>query len=230
MKIAIVGKDSHVVQYYKKILKKSGFIYSNKPDIVISLGGDGTLLLAERWYPGVPKLPIRDKSICYNRDWDSFHSIIKKIKARKYHKEKKIKLQAVAKNRKMLCINEFTLRNASQIHAIRFIVSVNGKQIDDVLIGDGVIVSTPFGSTGYHHSITKKKFKNGIGIAFNNLTKNMHNMVLNENARIRIKIARGIALLSYDNDPSMVRLYEGDVVQIKKSREIAQIIKIIKQA
>ena len=227
MRITIVGKDSYVVRYYKNILKKFGFIYSHKnPDVVISLGGDGTLLLSERWYPGIPKLPIRDKSICYNCDWDSLHSIIQKIKARRYRIERKIKLQAIAKKRKMLCLNEFTLRNASQIHAIRFTVNVGGKKIDDILIGDGVVVSTPFGSTGYYYSVTKKKFSKGIGIAFNNLTKKMDHMALNENVRVRIKIIRGVGFLSYDNDPNMVRVHEGDVVEIRKAKEHAQIIKI----
>ncbi len=227
MKIAIVGRDSYVVRYYKRVLKKSGFIYSHKPDIVISLGGDGTLLLAERWYPGVPKLPIRDKSICYNCDWDSLHGLINKIKSKKYRIEKKTKLQATAKQRKMYCMNEFTLRNASQIHATRFVISVNKKQIDDVLIGDGLIASTPFGSTGYFYSITRKKFSKGIGIAFNNLVKKMPHMVLKENSTIKIKMVRGVALLSYDNDPNMLRLHDGDVVEIRKSKEVAKIIKIV---
>ncbi len=227
MKIAIVGKDSYIVSYYKKVLKKSGFEYSYKePDIVISLGGDGTLLLSERWYPGVPKLPIRDKSICVNCDWNSLHSVINKIKNRKYRIEKKMKLQAAAKGRKMLCTNEFTLRNASQIHAIRFTVSINGRQINDILIGDGVIVSTPFGSTGYYYSIAKKKFSRGIGLAFNNLTKPMKGMVLSENAVVRMKMTRGVGLLSCDNDPNMTRLHEDDVVEIRKSKESARIIKI----
>ncbi len=227
MKIAIVGKDSYVVRYYKKLLKKYGFVLSHKPDIVISLGGDGTLLLAERWYPGVPKLPIRDKSICYNCDWDSFHGIIKKIRARKYNIEKKMKLQAIAKKRRMTALNEFTLRNASQIHAIRFEIEVNRKKINGILIGDGVIVSTPFGSTGYFYSITKKKFNNGIGIAFNNLTKNIRPIILNENSSVKIKISRGTALLSHDNDPHMVRLHEGDTLEVRKAKEFARIIKVM---
>ncbi len=226
MKIAIVGKDSYVVRYYKKLLKKSGFVYSHKPDIVVSLGGDGTLLLAERWYPGVPKLPIRDKSICYNCDWDSLHAVIRKIKANKYSIEKNMKLQAIAKKRRTTALNEFTLRNASQIHAIRFEISINGKRIDGTLIGDGIIVSTPFGSTGYFYSITKRKFSNGIGIAFNNLTKNVRPIVLNENARVKIKIVRGTALLSHDNDPHMIRLHEGGVADVRKAKEFARIIKV----
>lgn len=225
MKIAIVGKDSYVVRYYKKLLKKSGFVLSHKPDIVISLGGDGTLLLAERWYPGVPKLPIRDKSICHNCDWASLHGIIKNIRSRNYSVEKKMKLQAIAKGRRTTALNEFTLRNASQIHAVRFILSVNGKQTDGILIGDGIIVSTPFGATGYFYSITKNKFSKGIGIAFNNLTKNIRPIVLNENARVKIKIVRGTALMSHDNDPHMVRLHEGDTVEIRKAKEVARIIK-----
>ena len=226
MKIAIVGRDSYVVRYYKRVLKKAGFIYSHKPDVVISLGGDGTLLLSERWYPGVPKLPIRDKSICVNCDWNSLHAVIKKIKDKKFSIKKEMKLQAIAKGRKMVALNEFTLRNASQIHAIRFEVEINRKKVGDIMIGDGIIVSTPFGSTGYYYSLTKKKFDKGIGVAFNNLTNPMKPLVIKNNSKIRLKISRGTALLSHDNDPHMVRLHESDVIEISKAKEVARIIKI----
>ena len=228
MKIAIVGRDSYVVRYYKGVLKRSGFIYSHKPDVVISLGGDGTLLLSERWYPGVPKLPIRDKSICVNCDWNSLHSIIKKIKKRKFRIEKKMKLQATAKGRRMIALNEFTLRNASQIHAIRFEVEINGKKINGTLIGDGIIVSTSFGSTGYYHSLTKKKFSKGIGVAFNNLTNPVNPLIIKDHSKVKLRMMRGVALVSHDNDPHMLRLHEGDAVEIKKAKEIARIIKINK--
>ena len=35
-------------------------LVENEPDLVISYGGDGSLLGAERDFPGVPKCPIRD--------------------------------------------------------------------------------------------------------------------------------------------------------------------------
>jgi NAD+ kinase len=126
----------------------------------------------------------------------------------------------------VIALNEFTLRNASQIHAIRFEIEVNRKKINGILIGDGVIVSTPFGSTGYFYSIAKKSFDKGIGIAFNNLTKHIRPIILNEDARVKIKLMRGTALLSHDNDPHMVRLHEGDTLEVRKAKEVARIIRI----
>jgi NAD+ kinase len=152
--------------------------------------------------------------------------VIKKIKEKQFTVEKKMKLQAIAKDRHMTALNEFVLRNASQIHAIRFELEVNRKKINGTLIGDGVIVSTPFGSTGYYHSITKRKFDKGIGIAFNNLIKNIRPIVLNDNTRVRIKMLRGTALLSHDNDPHMLRLHKGDTIEIKKTKKVARIIRI----
>ena len=55
----VVRHDSKTARV-KRHLKKHGFSYTRlKPDFVVSLGGDGTFLVAERLYPGVPKLIAR---------------------------------------------------------------------------------------------------------------------------------------------------------------------------
>src|SRR3989344_1605608 len=178
MRIAIVGRERKVVQEYKKEIRKAGIIYTDtKPDIVISLCGDGTLLLAERWFPGIPKIPIRDHSICYKCDWSSLSNVIDKKK--------------------------------------------NG-----ILIGDGIVVATPFGATGYYYSITQKSFKKGIGLAFNNMTKPINHLVLNEKAKIKVRIVRSDTTVAGDNDPHVISIKEGDEVEIRKSDKIARIIRM----
>ena len=231
LKLAIVGRERKVVQEYKKQLRKAGMTYTNtNPDIVISLGGDGTLLLAERWFPGIPKLPIKDHSICYKCDWSSLNKIIDKVKQKKYKTEKYDKLEATVKQGKKshrkLCINDFVIRNAKPIHAIRFNLWINGKKINGILIGDGIIAATPFGATGYYYSITRKTFKKGIGLAFNNMTKPIKHFVLNEKARIKVKIVRSDTTVANDNDPHVITIRKGDEVEIKKSNKSYRIIRV----
>jgi len=43
-------------------------------------------------------------------------------------------------------------------------VKVNGKVLVPNLIGDGLIVASPYGSSAYFYSIAKKKFKKGLGL------------------------------------------------------------------
>jgi len=231
MRIAIVGRERKVVQEYKKEIRKAGIIYTDtKPDIVISLGGDGTLLLAERWFPGIPKIPIRDHSICYKCDWSSLSNVIDKIKKRKYKIEEYEKLEATIRSGKQihrkLCINDFVIRNTKPIHAIRFDLWINNKKINGILIGDGIVVATPFGATGYYYSITQKSFKKGIGLAFNNMTKPINHLVLNEKAKIKVRIVRSDTTVAGDNDPHVISIKEGDEVEIRKSDKIARIIRM----
>ena len=47
-----------------KILKKHGFVLSSSPELVFTYGGDGTILDAERKFPGVPIVPIQNSRIC----------------------------------------------------------------------------------------------------------------------------------------------------------------------
>ena len=63
MKFFIVSKNQKSKTALKKTLKRIGCDYGErKPDIIVSLGGDGTFLLSERLYPGIPKLLIRDSN------------------------------------------------------------------------------------------------------------------------------------------------------------------------
>ena len=108
-------------------------------------------------------------------------------------------------------LNEFTIRNSLQTEAIRFDVTVNGNS--DKYIGDGVVVATPHGSSAYYYSITRKTFDKGIGMAFNNPhTENAKNTVLDKDSEIQIKITRGDAFISSDNDKEMDKISEGDIV------------------
>lgn len=226
MKFAIFSLDKPLVRAYRKIIRKN-FIYDEaKPDIIISLGGDGTFLMAERSYPGVPKLLIRNSNICNKCDWDSLSPILGKLKRKEFRIEENAKLQAEINGEKKLAINDFVIRNKTPIHAIRFLLSVDGKRVDGELIGDGIVVATPFGSTAYYFSITKKKFEKGIGIAFNNLSSELDHKLLDEHSTVEIEITRGDATFSSDNDSSVAILKTGDKIRIKKSGEVARVVKI----
>jgi len=226
MKFAIFSLDTSLVRAYRKIIQKN-FIYDEvKPDIVVSLGGDGTFLMAERRYPGIPKLLIRSSNICNKCDWDSLSPILDKLKRKEFRIEEHAKLEAHMKSEKRICVNDFVIRNKTPIHAIRFLFFVNGKQLEGELIGDGIVVATPFGSTAYYYSITKSKFDSGIGIAFNNLSREIAHKIIDEHSTVGIEITRGDATFSYDNNPNIMILRTGDKVRVRKSHEVARIVKI----
>ena len=60
MKIAIIGKTKKIRAKFEKTFRSYGFkIDKKKPNLVLSVGGDGTFLYSEQVYPGISKLLIK---------------------------------------------------------------------------------------------------------------------------------------------------------------------------
>lgn len=212
------------------IVRKFGFdIVRKNPDFVLCYGGDGTILRSERIFPNIPKVVIKkSSSICRKCDYTLGHLkiILEKIIKGRYRIVKESKLIAKSKNRKLVGLNEIQLHNKIPTRAVRFYLKIGRRKIDNFL-GDGVIVSTPFGSTGYYSSTGGKPFKKGIGISFNNLhEREIKNFVIPENSKIEIGIKRGPAWIIADNYEKFIGVDKGDKVLIEKAREEANFVKI----
>ena len=222
MKTALYGKNSNTL---KPLMKTLGFsLVSKNPDLVISYGGDGTLLASEREYPGIPKLPIRDSKTCNKCSLHENEVVLNQFKNKKLKLIKFQKLEAKHNDTNLKALNDVVIRNLNPNHAVRFSLFINGKIFSpEILVGDGIVISTPFGSTGYFKSITKKSFKKGLGLAFNNLTNILMPLKLSTQDKVIVKIIRGPASLGVDNNPKIINLKDDDEIQIKISEKIAQI-------
>ncbi len=224
MKILIFGKG---IADVSRLLEKFGFeVVKNNPELVVSYGGDGTLMRAEFEFPGVPKLVLRGSRICKLCVDLPNEGILERVKKGAYKIEELSKLEAEIGEKKITGLNDIVVHNADPRHAIRYEIYVNDRRVGDEIIGDGVVFATPLGSTGYYRSITDGSFETGIGVAFNNSTEQSDHMVLDEKAEIRVKIARGPALVYADNQPEMIDLKEGEEVIVRKSKEIARIVRV----
>ncbi|OGN33119.1 MAG: hypothetical protein A3I39_02235 [Candidatus Yanofskybacteria bacterium RIFCSPLOWO2_02_FULL_47_9b] len=100
---------------------------------------------------------------------------------------------------------------------MRYRLWTNGKQIGNIIIGDGIVVATPFGSTAYYRSITDSFFEIGIGLAFNNSIEQSDHVVLDDQAIIKLEVTRGPALVYADNQKEYLELKEGQEVTIRQS-------------
>ncbi len=227
-KISIYGKNKENSKHLSLLLKKFDFVIEKtNPEIIISYGGDGTFLMAERIFPGVPKALVRDSKICNKCHNHPIDRVFEMISKENYEIINFIKLKATVNNKEnLICTNDFVIRNKLPTHALRFKLWINDKQIDDELIGDGLVISTVFGSTGYYYSITKESFTKGIGVAFNNIHKKIKHLIITELDKISVEIIRGDAVLVADNDPKIIELLEKDVINIEKSDQIVRIIQV----
>jgi NAD+ kinase len=206
-------------------------LVEEEPDVVISYGGDGTLLTAERRWPGVPKVPIRNSRRGHRTLPYPPNEVLKGLVDGGLMPLRFIKLDALLRlpgqeDRRLIAMNEFNVHMGHVNSAVRFKVWLNDDPYGDgvELIGDGLLVSTPFGSTAYYNNVTRGIFYEGIGVAFKYVAEHTTHLVLPENVRIRIAITRGPAVLAYDSALEYVELCEGAELEVTKAPDPAVIL------
>ena len=170
------------------------------PDLIICPGGDGTLVGAEREWPGVPKVALQRSEICRKCPRHGDDEILGAVARGECSRHEFLKVEAETKDRRGPLTHE--------------------------IVGDGMVVATPFGSSGYFRSITNSTFQIGLGLAFNNSTEPLDHLVLNSDAEVRVRITRGPALLASDNNPEHVHLDRGDEVVIRRHSQPATILMV----
>lgn len=223
-KILLFGKEQDDISL---LAQKYGFeLVKENPDFVISYGGDGTVMHSEAKYPCIPKIILRNSRVCKLCSPLENDVILEKIKLGEYKIDDCLKLKAKTDEKELSAINDIVVHNGDPRHAIRYRFSVNGKPQSHEVIGDGVVISTPLGSTGYYRSITDSFFEVGIGMAFNNSTEASDHMILKEDSMIEIEITRGPAFVLADNQEDSIALKNGDKIFISKSKEVAKIVRV----
>lgn len=224
MKILLFGENTEEA---KKLLSahKELEIVSENPEVVITFGGDGTLMRAEHNFPGIPKLYLKNSHVGKLAHPEKGNAeIVSALAEGKYAIREHMKLEAESGGKKLLALNDIIVHNENPRHAIRYAVFADGKRIGGEIIGDGVVFATPLGSTGYYRSITDSSFETGIGLAFNNSTEQSDHIVLQEEREVRIEIVRGPAIVYADNQDESISLGDGGIVIVRKARETAKLI------
>ncbi len=224
MRVVVFGNRKRDIE---GLVKKVGFeLVDANPQFVISFGGDGTLMKAEYSFPDIPKIILRDSHICKKCSALSNEEILQRAKKKHYKVEKLLKLEVCAGDKILTGMNDIVVHNKDPRHAIRYHISINNKDTGKEIIGDGIIVATPFGSTGYYRSITDSFFEVGIGLAFNNSTEQSDHVILKEDSAIKMSIVRGPAIVYADNQEESIELNDGSSVLIKKSKTYANVLNI----
>ena len=127
-----------------------------KLDLVFAIGGDGTTLRAFRTIPGkVPLFSINSgghRGIMSEIDADSIDEAVKAILAGKYFYDYRIRIQASV-NGKLFppVLNDILIIRVNLTRTPLLSVMLMGDEIKQRM--DGVVVSTPTGSTGHSFSV-----------------------------------------------------------------------------
>ena len=125
-------------------------------DCALVLGGDGTLIRAVRDMDGsaMPLLGINMGTLGYLTDVElkEFRPALDRLFAGDFDVEERMMIEGVtADGYRDLAVNDIVLARDGKIRIVQFNLYVNGTLLNTYL-ADGVIISTPTGSTGYNLS------------------------------------------------------------------------------
>jgi NAD+ kinase len=139
---------------------REGGVLSNPAsiDALITLGGDGTLLRGARWLDGaaVPILGVNLGRVGFltSCGTDEIGQAIRSLASNNYVAETRMALRATAvdgagvNRQEWRALNDFVVHKGGFARVVRVGLSVDDDSIG-VYAADGVIISTPTGSTAY---------------------------------------------------------------------------------
>ena len=146
-------KSLRIKRQINNILKKKPI---NKPNIIIVIGGDGFMLQTLKKNKKTKKLFYGINSGSYGFLMNKFSKKLfsKNISQSKMISISPLEMTVYVKNkiRKSLAINEVSILRQSR-QAANLSIKNNSKNIIKKLVSDGVLVSTPAGSTAYNLSV-----------------------------------------------------------------------------
>lgn len=124
-------------------------------DIVVAMGGDGTILTAARlvgeWERPLLGINLGGVGFLTEASVDDFYPKMEKVIAGEYSIEKRMVLKTRISGdpeKKYFALNDVVLDRGGSPRVIRVDVSIDGQYFN-TYVSDGIIVSTPTGSTAY---------------------------------------------------------------------------------
>lgn len=110
------------------------------------IGGDGTLLKAARFYTETPVLGINLGRLGFlsQAGVNEINAVVDAVLDGKYSTQERLMLSSG----KLLALNDFVIKGCSHSRTSKFYLEINDKFVCDY-IADGLIISTPTGSTAY---------------------------------------------------------------------------------
>ncbi|MFA6144311.1 MAG: NAD(+)/NADH kinase [Sulfurimonas sp.] len=203
-------------------------------DFLVTIGGDGTLISAVRrsYAYQLPVLGIHAGKLGFLADLDfsELESFVDKLKRGEYRIDKRAMLQATIVTKygenKVFAFNDIVVTRPSISKMIRLETYVDGKNFN-TYYGDGVVISTPTGSTAYNLSAGGPVLFPHTNvfaltpICPHSLTQRP--VVLPGHFEIEIKTPDASALLIVDGQ-DMVEITDSDTVHIKLAEGGAHLI------
>jgi len=281
MRYFVSAADDSVAADYVALLENHGYSvlgeYEND-SVVLSMGGDGSILYNARRFDEPTILPVAGRGSEANRievgETDLLDRLADLEDGRDgidYRLDSHRKLVAEHDGTPIregfTALNDIHLHHADPVRAAKFAVRVLDRPDDETgtgsgnraetereigleggdtgehsrertvyeaekVIGDGLLVATPFGSSGYYRSISGGVFETGLGVAFNNVHKPANaprSITLSSAGRVELRLLTttrsASAVLARDDDTDVHELESSELVSISLSDQVVEIVR-----
>lgn len=222
----------------KRIIKNS---IPDDIDCVIVIGGDGSLIEVARALQrhDIPILGINMGTLGYLTEVEisDIDEAVNKIISGEYHLETRMMLEGTFDNgKKDISLNDIIVSRKGALRVIHFDLFVNGELLNSYK-ADGVIISTPTGSTAYNLSaggpIVEPTASMIVITPICSHALNTSSIVISAEDEIEIRVGKGRngiveeVIVAFDGADT-VTLFTGDSVTIRKSDAATKIMKLNK--
>ena len=210
-------------------------------DCVIVIGGDGSLIEVARLFLGrdIPILGINMGTLWYLKEVEVGHieEAAARLLAGDFELEKRMMLEGNFKDHKTdVALNDIVVSRKGELHIIHFRLYVNGELLNDYE-ADGVVLSTPTGSTAYNLSaggpIVEPTASLIVVTPICSHALNTRSIILSSEDEIEIEIGLGRngsreeVYVTFDGADT-VTLQTGDRVSVRRSEASTIFMKLSK--
>lgn len=236
-RVCLVVKESKKIgaEIERYLLSKNvkTCLSSEEPELIIALGGDGTVLRAVSSAPNnVPVLGINFGTSGFLTEVNpgEWKAAIQRVMEGDYSIEKRMKLDITIEGKKAgEALNEAVVMTSTPVKMIHLQLSVNSKILSDIR-ADGLIVSTPTGSTAYSMScggpIIDPRLECILITSICPFGSGYHPIIVPRDSEVKVKVLKAKKEALVVSDGAMcARLEEGGEACFEVSKNKAKFIK-----
>ncbi len=231
---------SHGIEAWRALTWDEQTVRAHVPevDMIVVLGGDGSMLRAARMAAGhnVPILGVNMGRLGFlsEMDPDTWRECLPRVIAGEYWIEQRMMLQAETWRSgeligQHLALNDVVISRGSLARVVRLRTEIDGDELT-TYVADGLIVSTPTGSTAYALAvggpILPPTLRNILVIPIASHLTLDRAIVLSEGSSIRIRVwTDHQAILTVDGQYEF-DMQHGDHIDVRASEHVSQFIRL----
>ena len=222
------------------ITRKHLSVIPEDTDLVIVLGGDGTMLQAARSvaYQDIPLIGVNMGTMGYLAEVEEagIDDALDRILKGWYEIEDRMMLRGTLEGKKDYSLNDIIVTRYQGIATIGYNIYINDQFLCSYY-ADGLVVSTPTGSTGYNMSaggpIIEPSANMILVTPICPHTLNSRSLVFSPNTKIDVELLPGrdgnpmTAISSFDGSGTLL-MSTGDKIEIRMSNKTTKILRLNK--